>query len=286
MTDLRDKRVAIIGLGLMGGSMAGALRGRCRAVIGVTHRSETVVAAFSHGLIDQGTTSLEDGLNEADIVILATPVRVILGMLSEIGPLLPPGCVVMDLGSTKSRVVAQMGELPHHVDPLGAHPMCGKETSGIEAADPKLYQDCRFVLAPLARTSKHTIALATRLVTAVGGNPLILDPERHDRAAAMISHLPYLLACSLVAATMEAGEADDLVWELAASGFRDTSRVAASDVTMMLDILSTNQEAVLAAIDTCADQLRVLRDMVAQGEEDQLRDRLTRIREQRKGMFL
>ncbi len=284
MRRLADGRVAVVGLGLMGGSLAGALRGQCRAVVGVARRSETIEAALARGLVDQGTIDLAHGVRQADVVILATPVRAILHTLDEIGPLLPEGCLLMDLGSTKAQIVARMAALPDHAQPLGGHPMCGKEVSGIEAADPALYRGHTFVLTPLARTAEAALALGRALVEAAGGRPLILPPERHDRLVAAISHLPYLLACGLVGTAEAMASADPLVWDVAASGFRDTSRLAASDVTMMLDILLTNREPVLEALEDCARQLRDLARLIDSGDEGGLRDALAAIRQRRTEM--
>ena len=284
MKRLAEGRVAVVGLGLMGGSLAGALRGQCRAVIGVARRAETVEAALARGLVDRGTIDLADGVRRADVVILATPVRAILHTLDEIGPLLPEGCLLMDLGSTKAQVVARMAALPGHVQPLGGHPMCGKEVSGIAAADPTLYRGHTFVLTPLPRTSEAALARGRALVEAIGGRPLILPPERHDRLVAAISHLPYLLACALVGTAEATASIDPLVWDVAASGFRDTSRLAASDVTMMLDILLTNREPVLEALEDCARQLRDLARLVDSGDEGGLRDALAVVRKRRTEM--
>jgi prephenate dehydrogenase len=276
---LAEGRVAVVGLGLMGGSLAGALRGRCRAVVGVARRTETIEAALARGLVDQGTTDLASGVGQADVVVLATPVRVILRLLDEIGPLLPDGCLLMDLGSTKAQIVARMAALPAHIQLLGGHPMCGREVSGIAAADTTLYQDHTFVLTPLPRTSQAALALGRALVKAAGARPLILDPDRHDRLVATASHLPYLLACALVGAAETAASTDPTVWDVAASGFRDTSRLAASDVTMMLDILLTNREAVLEALNTCDEQIRHLTRLVEARDEQGLRTMLSAIRD-------
>ena len=281
MTGLTGIRVSVVGLGLMGGSLAGALRGQCQAVVGVARRTETIEGALARGLVDRGTTDLASGARQADVVVLATPVRVILRMLGEIGPFLPEGCLLMDVGSTKAQIVARMASLPDHVQPLGGHPMCGKEVSGVVAADPTLYQGHTFVLTPLPRTSEQALALGRALVEAVGARPLILAPDRHDRLVATASHLPYLLACALVGAAEAAASTDPTLWEVAASGFRDTSRLAASDVTMMLDILLTNREAVLEALGTCEAQLRHLAHLVQTGDEERLRTVLTAIRDRR-----
>jgi len=269
----------------MGGSLAGALRGHCRAVCGVARRSASVELALDRDLIDQGATDLARGVREADVVILATPVRVILRQLAEIGPLLAEGCLLMDLGSTKARIVAQMARLPKHVQPLGGHPMCGKETSGIEAADAALYRGCTFILTPLARTSDTALALARALVEAIGARPLLLDAERQDALAAAVSHLPYLMACALVNTADAATSADAAAWQIVAGSFRDGCRVAASDPTMMTDILLTNREEALKALAVCQAQLRALARIVKSGDEDELRLALSAVRERRKEMF-
>ena len=282
---LQDCQVTIVGLGLMGGSLAGALRGKCRAVVGVTRRKEVLQTALEQGLIDRGTTDLAQGVGDADVVVLATPVRTILRQLPEIGPLVPEGCLVMDLGSTKSQIVAEMARLPDHIQPLGGHPMCGKEISGLTAAEPTLYRGHTFILTPLPRTSKAALTLGRELAAATGAHPLVLEAERQDFLVGTVSHLPYLLACALVATANATTSADPAAWEIVAGGFRDTSRVASSDVTMMLDILVTNREQVLQAVATFQGRLGDLARLVQQGDEEALRRELSAIRETRLEMF-
>ncbi len=282
---LSDARVVIVGLGLMGGSLAGALRGQCRSVVGVARRAEAIDSALARGLIDRGTTDLPAALSEADIVVLATPVRTILRQLAEIGPLLAPGCLLLDLGSTKAQIVVQMADLPAHVEPLGGHPMCGKEVSGLQAADPALYRDTTFILCPLPRTSEDALALGRELARAVGAQPLVLEAERQDFLVGTVSHLPYLLACTLVSTADALTSPDPAAWEIVAGGFRDTSRVAGSEVTMMLDILMTNRVEVSKTVRTFRAQLDALAGLIEAGDEEALRATLTRIRNIRLEMF-
>jgi prephenate dehydrogenase len=285
VTRLQDAQVTVVGLGLMGGSLAGALRGHCRAVVGTARRTEAIEVALARRLIDWGTTDVRDGVREADIAILATPVRVVLKQLSKIGPLLPDGCLLMDLGSTKAQIVAQMAHLPEHVQPLGGHPMCGKEVSGIEEADTLLYQGRTFILCPLARTSPAALDLGRALVEAIGAFPLVIEAERQDFLVATVSHLPYLLACALVATADAMTSPDPAAWEIVAGGYRDTSRVAGSDVTMMLDILLTNREEILESVETCQAQLTSLARLLRAGNEHELRVALGTIREKRREMY-
>jgi prephenate dehydrogenase len=282
---LDDCQVTVVGLGLMGGSLAAALRGRCRAVVGVARRAETVETARLRDLVDEATTDLAAGVRDADVVVLATPVRAILQQLDTIGPLLPEGCLLMDLGSTKAQVVAAMAQLPEHVQPLGGHPMCGKEISGLHAADPDLYRGCTFILSPLPRTSEAALGLGRDLAEATGAHALVLEPERQDFLVATLSHLPYLLACSLVATADATTSADPAAWQIVAGGFRDTSRVSGSDVTMMLDILMTNREEVLKSCNAFQAQLRHLVHILEQGDEAALQQDLTTLRDKRREMF-
>ena len=220
-------------------------------------------------------------LSSADILVLGTPVRATIDLIRQIGGRLEDGCLVMDLGSTKTQIVAAMEELPEGVQPIGGHPMCGKEVPGIGAADPEIYRGCIFVLTPLTRTSMAARSLSIDVVNAVGAQPLWLAPERHDRLVAVISHLPYLLACALVGTAQGASSVDPIVWDLVSSGFRSTSRLAASDVTMMLDILATNREGITTAVHAFQDRLQALLQLVWSENESSARAALDAIREQR-----
>lgn len=286
MKELKNLQVTVIGLGLMGASLAGALRGKCGRVVGVARRAEVVGLARARGYVDDGTTDLIAGVREADVVVLSTPVRVIVQQLEEIAPHLRAGCVVMDLGSTKAHVTAAMERLlPESIQPLGAHPMCGKETSGIEVAEVTLYQNRTFILTPLARTTPEALAIGRALAEAVGARPLVLEADRQDYLVGTVSHLPYLLACALVATADETTSKDPAVWQIVAGGFRDTSRVAGSDVQMMLDILMTNPTHVLDAVRAFDEKLQALARMIAAGDEDSLRTALNAIRDKRREMF-
>lgn len=273
---MKDARVAIVGLGLMGGSLAGALkkRGACREVWGVARREETIREALRRGFIDGGTCDLAEGVEQADLIVLATPARTILELIPQVGSLAPPGCLLMDLGSTKARIVQAMEALPPHVQAVGGHPMCGKEASGIAAAEADLYAGATFVLTLLQRTSAEALVLAQEMVEAVGARPLVMNAERHDRLVAAISHLPYLLSVGLVATAEEIAAEDELVWELAASGFRDTSRLAASDATMMLDILLTNRQTVGEMLSRFVRQLDAIADLLEVDDEQALKLKL------------
>ncbi len=289
--DFANARVTIVGLGLMGGSLAAALsiHRACGSIVGVARRRSTLATARALRFIDEGTTDLAEGVSAADLVILCTPVNDIIEKLGIIGPLVKPGCVVMDVGSTKSAICAAMEAMPEHVQPLGAHPMCGKETSGLTMAEPSLYQDKVFVLTPLPRTSERTVALGHALIAAVGARPLVLDPARHDRLVALVSHLPYLMAVALVNAADSLagrpGAEDPLAWTMAASGFRDTSRVAGGSIPMMMDILVTNREPVLHSLIEAREQIDRLVECLEAADFEALETLLQVARHRRTEVF-
>jgi prephenate dehydrogenase len=271
----------------MGGSLAMALveRSLCREVVGIARRAESVREAMAWGAVHRATTDLTEGVADADVIVLATPVRTVLSHIRQLSTMPLGPCLLLDLGSTKGNIVAAMEELPPPVQPVGAHPMCGKEKAGLSAAEPTLYEGAPWVLVPLPRTAPGALALARELAIAVGGRPLVIDADRHDRLVAAVSHLPYSLAVALMLTTIEMGAEDELVWPLAASGFRDTSRLAASDVTMMLDILLTNRVAIGDILRRASAHLDRLADLLAAGDEDGLYTLLLAAHDQRTPLF-
>lgn len=264
--------IAIVGLGLMGGSLALALKeaGAAGKIIGFDRDHATLAEALARGAVDIAGDSLEMA-REANMIILATPVRTILGLLPLIGELAADGALIFDLGSTKLRIVDAMGRLPARVSAVGGHPMCGKETAGFQAAEASLYRDKLFVLTPTARSNGTSLAAATELVQAVGARVLVMDAERHDRIVAAMSHLPFVVAANLMGAMEEWAQGDDEAWQLAASGFRDTSRLAASEVEMMLDILLTNGENIADLMRLYSRHFARLADLVYDEDENGLR---------------
>ncbi len=269
---LRDATVAIAGLGLMGGSLALALRDKnaCRAIWGITRDPTTRAKAIQSGLVDRASPDLALAA-DADVIVLATPVRTILRQLALLGGIVHPGAIVIDMGSTKQEIAKAMEALPAHIQAIGAHPMCGKETYGFSAAEATLYQGAPFVLTPLKRTRPETVLTVQALALAIGARPIVLDPARHDRIVAATSHLPYVLSSTLVATAADRSRSDDKLFALAAGGFRDTSRVAASDTTMMLDILLTNRENIAALVRDAAHRLEELAGLLDAGNESDLR---------------
>lgn len=238
---LEDSVIGILGLGLMGGSLAMGLKGKCARLIGFDAHLPTVSLALAVGIVDHTSSDLSS-LPQLDVLILATPVNVILNILPTLPSFIQQPCILMDLGSTKKTILEAMERLPEHFEIIGAHPICGKEQLGLENADANLYQNAPFVVTPSARTTPKAISAARQIVSAVGANLIEMSAEAHDHALAFTSHLPFLLSSALV---------NTLPTEYAAligPGFRSTSRLAGTPSHMMMGILRSNRENTLKAI--------------------------------------
>jgi prephenate dehydrogenase len=264
--NLAESSVAIVGLGLMGGSLAMALRGHCKSLLGCDLDKETLKLARETDVVDVTVSNFEAVLPQADFIVLATPVRTILELLIAIPEFLEEPAVIMDLGSTKIEIVQAMEGLPHSLDPIGGHPMCGKEISGLENASGDLFIGAPFALTALSRTTPRARFLAEEMIQVIGAKTIWMEPEIHDEWVAATSHLPYLLSVALTSATPFE------VSPLVGPSFQSATRMAASSPKMMTDIFLTNQEPVLRAISRCVKKLEKLEKLIRAGNEEQLED--------------
>lgn len=264
----KEMKVAIWGMGLMGSSLALALRGSCRQVAGIDADPRVVEYILGREIVDRASTDPAEILADADLIVLATPVGTIIRLLQSLPGLKPSPAVVMDLGSTKTDILAAMASLPERFEPIGSHPMCGKEKLGADQADPVLFTGNPFVLVPLERTTDHALQTGQALIEAVGGQMLQLDAATHDAWVACTSHLPYLIANALAYSTpAEAAP-------LARSGWQSTARVARTSTSMMMDILATNRSNILAALHRCQAALSDIEVMLLAEEYTVLKARL------------
>ena len=267
---LRNLRIAIVGLGLMGGSCALALREKCAALLAVEPDENTRALALAQGVVDAVSASPEELLPAADVILLAAPVRTILQTLEALPRWHSGTAVIMDIGSTKQAIVEAMDALPSRFDPIGGHPMAGKAVSGLRHAEGDLCHGAPFALTPLPRTTARARRIAEAVVAAVGAVPLWMDAATHDRYAAAVSHAPYVISLALTLATA-AEEAT-----LAGPGFRSMTRLAISSPRMMADILQTNRFAVLGALQRFRGVLGILEAALEADDEAALRALLSR----------
>jgi prephenate dehydrogenase len=249
---LQDATIAIVGLGLMGGSLALALKGKCGALFGIDSHPATIERALARQIVDQADRDLANFLPQVDLIILATPVPIIIEFLQRLPALTKRPCIVLDLGSTKKDIVQAMSALPPSFDPVGGHPICGKEKLGLEHAEADLYQDAPFVLTALERTTPRAMSAVEQIISTIGARRIDMTAEKHDRILASTSHLPYLVSAVLALATPTDFKS------LVGTGFKSTSRLAGTPSYMTMGILHSNRENILNAIQafrTSLDQI-------------------------------
>ena len=247
--NLATSKIAIVGLGLMGGSLALGLRGKCAALYGIGPRRATLELALSQQIVDYADTDPAKILPEVDMVVLSSPIPAILDFLEQLPTLTPNPCIVIDMGSTKKLIVESMSRLPERFDPIGGHPICGKEKLSLANAERTLYYAAPFILTPLERTSARAISAAHQIIEAIGAKAKVLDAVEHDRILAATSHLPFLISSALALATPYD------VTPFVGPGFKSTSRLAGTASSMMMGVLQTNRGNVLNALHEMQSQL-------------------------------
>ena len=255
--NLAESKIAIIGLGLMGGSLALGLRGKCAALYGIDPHLPTLELALSQHIVDYADSDPAKLLPEVDLIILSAPVPAILTLLEQLPSFTPNPCIVMDLGSTKRMIVDSMSLLPERFDPIGGHPICGKEKLSLANAERTLYYAAPFLLTPLERTSARAMSAAHQIIEALGAKATVLDATEHDRILASTSHLPFLLSSALALATP--GDIASFV----GPGFKSVSRLAGTPSSMMLGVLQSNRENVLDALHSLQIQLAEVESILA-----------------------
>ncbi|KHE90810.1 MAG: prephenate dehydrogenase [Candidatus Scalindua rubra] len=268
--------VAIVGTGLIGGSIGLCLkeRGLATAIIGVGHRKVSINKALKIKAIDEGTTNIEKAAKQADIIILATSVNLIPDYAKKIIPLMKKSAILTDVGSTKDYIVSQVnneikstcnGEKPNFI---GAHPLAGSEKRGIESARPNLFEGSVCVLTPTNFNSKKCITRLSNMWKALGARISIMTPSKHDEILALVSHLPHFVASSL------AGVIDEKHWKFAAGGLRDTTRIASGDPELWLSISRQNKQKIIEALRCFSKEVECTINDLEQGNDKKLLGRL------------
>lgn len=281
----RLKTIAVIGVGLIGGSFALAMRraGAVTRVVGVDRDAQALERAAALGVIDTAADSASEAAAGADLVFVAVPVRAIGPVLHDVALGLGPDAVVTDAGSTKSDVVRiAAGELRERMPRfVPGHPIAGRESSGVDAAVADLFRGARVVLTPDEATSPEAASLVRSCWEACGARVATMDAGAHDRIFASVSHLPHLLAFALVSEIVSRPDSAELLG-FAAGGFRDFTRIAASSPEMWRDIALANREALLEELDRYAARLAVFRELVAKGDGPGLQRLMTEARNARR----
>jgi prephenate dehydrogenase len=262
-------KVVIIGLGLIGGSLGLAIKKRrlARVVIGISRRRSTLLTAKKRGAVDIACRDLR-AVRDADLIVLATPIGTILKIAGKISAEVKPGAVVIDVGSTKKEIVSRLERLfPGYV---GAHPLAGSEKRGVVNADENIFEDSLCILTPVTAARRQSLVKIKKLWNMVGARVVYLKPAAHDEILAFVSHLPHLIAFSLLRSVPKE------YLKFSASGFRDTTRIASSDAEIWKDIFLSNRKSILRAVKGFRKCLSVLESAVrkkdAKGLEGILRE--------------
>lgn len=281
------KQVAIVGVGLIGGSLGLVLKQRAMAdsIVGIGRRVENLKTAVELGAIDRYVADAKAGVTGADLVVLATPVDTYERHLKDWGHSLAPGTIVTDVGSVKGPLVAQAeGLMPERVRFVGAHPIAGREKTGVAAGSPGLFKGARCILTPTGKTDPEALQTVRELWEAAGSIVLSMDPFLHDRILGAVSHLPHVAAFALINALTEikdrtTPELDLLAY--AGGGLRDTTRIAASSPEMWRDIFLWNKQNLVAMIEAYEQQLRRLKQLIQAGDGPGIEKELERAKQVR-----
>ncbi len=283
------QRVALIGLGLIATSMAHAMRagGLAGEIVGHAKTDETRAIAMELGLCDRVFATAAEAVAGADLVVLAVPVGAMAAIAKEIGPHLAPGATVTDVGSVKQAVIAAVApHLPQGVAFVPGHPMAGTEYSGPRSGFASLFQNRWWLLTPSPDTDPDAITRLRSLLEAFGSRVDTMDAEHHDLVLAVVSHTPHLIAYTMVGVADHLAQVSNSeVIQYSATGFRDFTRIAASDPTMWRDVFLTNKDAVLDVLGRFTEELFVLQRAIRMGDGELLHDYFTRTRAIRRGII-
>ena len=275
---LKFKKAVIIGPGLIGGSIGLFL---CKnkiasTVVGVARHKQTLRKAVKKGAVNKAQTDLKKAVVDADLVMICTPVKAFENILRQINSILKPGCIIFDVGSTKCEITALAQKLlPKDVYFVGTHPMAGSENTGVQFASIDLFRSSICFIAKTKKTKSFAYEIVNELWTQLGAECVVIDPRVHDRIVAFISHLPHLISVALVDCV------PDKYLRYAASGFKDTTRIAAGSAEVWHDITFSNRKAILAGISKFEAALRKMKKTIISAQGGKLTRQLQQAREKR-----
>jgi len=288
-SDLLFRRVALIGIGLIGSSLSHVIRrdGLAEHIAVAARTQQTLDKAMELGLADSVTLDAGQAVEDADLVVLCTPLGAYAGIAAAIGPALKPGAIVSDVGSVKQAVIRDVGpHLPAGVHLVPAHPVAGTEHSGPEAGFAELFDGRWCILTPAAGTDAQAIDRVKTLWERAGMLIEMMDAAHHDQVLALTSHLPHLIAYTIVGTATDLEEhLQQEVIKYSAGGFRDFTRIAASDPVMWRDVFLNNREAVLEMLGRFSEDLTAVQRAIRRGEGDTLHEIFSRARELRRGVI-
>jgi len=280
-------KVTIVGLGLIGGSLGMAVKKKKLArVIGLTRDKAKAALAVKLNAVDYASTNIRGLIQDADIIFICYPLHLIIPEIKKILQFLKPGTIITDVGSSKEEIVKEAEKMmPRGIYFVGGHPMAGKEKAGLEEAEADLLEGENYILTKTAKTNEKALNTIKSLISHLGAKVSVLAPDVHDSIVAGISHMPVAVAAALVDSVGNSGRLSDDMIQFAASGFRDTTRIASGDPDLGAGMFVTNKKAVLASINAFRKSLSEIEKLIRQGNSAAIRDKLLQIKNLRDSMF-
>ena len=285
--EIHFKRVAIIGVGLIGGSLAMVLRqkGIADYITGIGRGLKNLEDAKKLGVIDSYTQDAREGVQDADLVVAAIPVASIARVIKEALPSLKKGAIVTDVGSVKKSIIDKVEKfLPDTIHFVGGHPIAGTENAGVEAAFSTLFQKRRCILTPTKKTNKTALKKVKKLWEIAGSEIILMDAEKHDKILAAVSHLPHVVAYSLVNTVSGINDFNESIVKYSAGGFKDFTRIASSPSEMWRDICLLNKDAILDVIRRFQNTLKGLEEMIKDSDGEGLQKEFEKAKAVRDGL--
>jgi prephenate dehydrogenase len=280
-------KVTIIGLGLIGGSLGMAIKKKKLArVIGLTSDKSKAALAVKMKAVDYASMNIRGIIQDADIIFICYPLHLIIPELRKTIQFVKPGAIITDVGSSKELIVKEAEKIvPKGTYFIGGHPMAGKEKIGLEEAENDLFEGKNYILTKTSRTNDKALNTLKAFISKLGAKVHLLSPVVHDSVVAGISHMPVAVAAALVDSVFRSGKLCSWMTELAASGFRDTTRIASGDPKLGTDMFTTNKKAVLSSLNTFKKALSEIEKLIKQGNAAVIQDKLTQIKDFRDSIY-
>jgi len=269
-----DKKVTIIGLGLIGGSLARVLKERVGVseIIAINRSLAPIKQALEDGTISHGFTDLDEYIWDSDIIFICTPVKCSIEYIDILSKNVKRDCIITDVGSTKAEIIDYINDMQKPPLFIGGHPMAGTEKTGYSSGFVHLFENAYYILSPSKTTDAASMELMIQLTKSIGAIPVVLDAQVHDRITGSISHVPHVIASALVNMVKELDSPTGEMQLLAAGGFKDITRIASSSPEMWENIISSNNEQIIQILDAFVKQLESFKDYVKNSESDRIYD--------------
>lgn len=267
---MQNKKITIIGLGLIGGSLARALKERLgiNHITAINRSAESIEKALADGTIIRGFTEIDDCIFESDIIFICTPVKRAIEYINVLTGKVRPDCIITDVGSTKEEIVNYINSMPAPPCFIGGHPMAGTEKTGYSVSFSHLFENAYYILSPSKTTNENSIELMTQIINGIGAIPVVLDAREHDIVTGAISHVPHIIASSLVNMVKGMETPDSKMQLLAAGGFKDITRIASSSPEMWENIVLSNKKQIRGILDNFVESLNKFKESIENDDSE------------------